>query len=149
MISGRIIKTNKDLEEVNRFLTANSIKTITILNENNFIYILEADDKIIGVCSIDKQSTNGILKFIVISKELRGQKLGDGLLRATFNYCLRNGINEVYYHKKDSFLVSIGFTAIKSNTVPKVVKEKTQSDEILHCNLEDFFSRGCKHKGRD
>lgn len=149
MITGRIIKTNNDLEQVNNFLVSNSIKDTVMLNDNSIIYILEEDGKIVGVCNVERVNYYGIIKFIVVKKELRGQKLGDGLLRSTFNYCLRHGINVVYYHEHDSFLTSIGFSTANINTIPKVIKEKITSNEILECNLEDFFSRGCKHKGRD
>lgn len=147
MITGRIVKTDDDLKRVNELLASNSIENITDLNEKNTIYILEEDDRIIGVCEIENYNSYGILRYIVIFRDFRGQKLGDGLLRATFNYCLRNGIQEIYYDKKDSFLASSGFSLTSSDVIPKTVREKIPSDEILQCNLEDFFSKGCKCKG--
>lgn len=147
MISGRIVKTDNDIERVNGLLASNSIENIKDLNKRNIIYMLEEDDNILGVCKIENYNYYGILSYIVISKDFRGQKLGDGLLRATFNYCLRNGIQEIYYDKKDSFLTTSGFSLASSEVIPKTVREKIPSDEILRCNLEDFFSKGCKHKG--
>ena len=148
MISGRIIKVYDDLERINEFLAANSIKDNS-LNENEIIYILEENDKIIGACKIETHNSYGILRYIVVSKNFRGQKFGDGLLRAAFNYCLRNGIQEIYFDKHDTFLTSIGFTLASAYSISKRKEDEISSDEILQCNLEEFFSRTCKCKGRD
>lgn len=149
MISGRVIKSYDNLEAVNKILISNSIEKITGLENNNIIYILSENDKIVGVSRVEKHDTYGILKYIIVSEGYRGQKFGDGLLRSAFNYCLRNGIKDIYYHEKNSFLISIGFKSILPNTTPKIIKEKIPYDEIIKCNLEEFFSKNCKSKGRD
>ena len=148
MISGRVIKSYDNLEAINKILISNSIEKITGLEDNNIVYILSEDDKIVGVSGVEKYDTYGILKYIVVSEDYRGQKFGDGLLRSAFNYCLRNEIKDIYYHEKNSFLISIGFKSVLLSAVPKIIKEKIPYDEIIKCDLEEFFFRNCKSKGR-
>lgn len=148
MISGRVIKSYDNLEAINKILVSNSIEKITELEDDNIVYILSEDDKIVGVSRVEKYDTYGILKYIVVSEDYRGQKFGDGLLRSAFNYCLRNGIKNIYYHEKNSFLISIGFKSVLPSAAPKIIKEKIPYDEIIKCDLEEFFSRNCKSKGR-
>ena len=110
------------------------------VNFNSVKYVMEIDDKIVGVSKVDFHDNIGILKYAAIDKSEVGDGLGDALLRAIFNYCISNGIDKVYYPTNDEYLSKFGFVE-KTNTVSIENESKTFNLEL---ELEPFFSAPCK-----
>jgi len=127
-------------------LTVDVQKIISFFNDNNIneniekeqiLYLLEENNRIKGYCKISMNDLKWILESIFIDEDSRGEDLGDGLLRATFNFCFRRGISEIYYPDKNEYLLKKGFT--------EIIREDKADMELL-CNLELFFNKGCKCK---
>lgn len=144
MISGRKIKLKQDIEQAQKILDANKIQDN--IDINDIIYVLEDNDDIIGVCGIEKNSDYGVLKYLVISNINRGNNFGDSLLRATLNCCLRYGIYNVIYPEINDYIFKFGFDKVDSNNVSDKLNT-TFNKEILLCDIENFFSKGCSCKG--
>ncbi|WP_202710903.1 GNAT family N-acetyltransferase [Sporosalibacterium faouarense] len=158
MILGRKINVDKDLSKINKILKNNNIddleaiKSIDSINKNDIIYVLEDKNRIIGVCKITVHKDFGIFNYIVISDEHRGENLGDGLVRAIFNYCLRNCIKTIIYFGDNKYIIQRGFEKIGYSKLPEdiisVLEQKITGEELYICDLEYFFSKGCKCKER-
>lgn len=110
------------------------------VNYQSAKYVIEVDGRVVGVSKVDFHENIGVLKYMVIDKAEVGDDLGDALLRAVFNYSINNGIDKIYYPKKDSYLTKFGFSE-KENTVT-INGEKKQFE--LQLELEPFFSLPCK-----
>lgn len=147
MILGRKINLETDLSEVNKILKNNDVTDN--IKEDDIIYVLEDNNIIIGVCKIKSYDQFGVLEYIVISPIFRGNNFGDSLLRATFNYCLRNGINNIFYLAFDKYIENRGFDKIDFRNIPLEIRNVVLNNEALVCNLEYFFSTGCRCKGRE
>ena len=147
MLIGRKAELYKDLDQIQNILLENNISDN--MDENDIIYILEDGSSIIGVCKLINNGQFGLLEYIIISKQHRGENYGDSLLRGAFNYCVRRGISKIYYPEENGYLQKIGFAKLDSIDVSSEIKDTTTSDKILICDLIDFFSKGCSScKGR-
>lgn len=124
-----IIRRYKDYdkEEVLDLLKKEKIRDLDL---NNHIYVAIEDDIIIGVCKTKVGIDEGFLKYIVVKESNRGEGLGNGILRATFNNLERDGIEKVYFDENNSYLLKIGFVENDENK--------------LELNLPDFFKPSCK-----
>ena len=95
------------------------------------IYIINNGDCIMGVSKIIIKDNYGILKYVVVKEKFRGLNYGDSLLRGILFKCKSMGINKVYYHGYDSYLLKKGFT---NNKTSILVDHKlyTEVDNILN-----------------
>lgn len=99
------------------------------LEIQDFIYVMLEDDTVIGACKVDLEGEEGFLSYLVIESNKRGEGLGEGLLRAILNKLDLDGILKVYFHEKNSYLLSKGFIENGENQ--------------LELNLSEFFSGSC------
>lgn len=133
MIVSRKMNYNNEYNSIINILNKNGIKDV--LNPKDHIYILEENGVIIGVTKVVFKSTSSaFLEYLVIDKLKRGEGFGDGLLRSVLNYCMSKGVSTVYYYHYNSYLMYKGFEKVDNN--------------ILKCDLNKFFSRGCSQKRR-
>jgi len=125
---------------------------INLLRENNLeneikddsiSYILEDNENIIGCSNFRFVSDYAMINFLVIDRSRRGENLGDGLLRAVLNYCLRSGIKKAVYVGNSKYFLKKGFT--KSEDYDEKLSLITTRDktDILICDIDAFFDRGC------
>lgn len=110
------------------------------VNFQSVKYVMEIEERVVGVSKVDFHENIGVLKYMAIDKEEVGDDLGDALLRAIFNYCINNGIDKIYYPTKDSYLIKFGFKE-KQNKLKVDGEEKEFSLEL---ELEPFFTAPCK-----
>lgn len=110
------------------------------VNYQSAKYVIEVEEKVVGVSKVDFHENIGILKYMTIDKDEVGDDLGDALLRAVLNYSVNNGIDKVYYPEKDSYLIKFGFSEKENTTTIDGEKRKFE----LELELEPFFSSPCK-----
>jgi len=135
MILARKADLTVDVQKIISFFYDNNINEN--IEKEQILYLLEENNRIKGYCKISMNDLKWILESIFIDEDSRGEDLGDGLLRATFNFCFRRGINEIYYPDKNEYLSKKGFT--------EIIREDKE-DMALLCDLELFFNKGCKCK---
>ena len=118
-------------------------KTVNNTSDDSIYYILEDNGKIVGGCNININSNYAIINFLIIDDNRRGENLGDGLLRAVLNYCLRNGIKQIFYIGDSQYLIKKGFYKVRKTDEYLVSATAMDTDIILACNIEVFFKKGC------
>lgn len=141
MIIGRKISYDKDLDTIYKLLKESNI--IDNITREDIIYVLEVNKEIVGVCKISFTESIGILKYLIIRKCNRGENLGDGLLRAIFNYCLRIGITTIQYPCMNEYLLKKGFNIIHNRNEENNIKNISKYNNLLECNLNTFFDKPC------
>lgn len=114
-------------KELKKLLIEEGIEDLEL---DGIIYIVLDNDLLIGASKVTEECNKWILQYIVIKDEFRGQKLGDGLLRAVLNKIVNQGIKEVFFKSTDPFLINRGFI-------------QTNNNEIK-LDLENFFNKECK-----
>ena len=108
-------------------------------------FIIDQSNEIIGVGSYKRKGDNAaIVDLLYVKKANRGQKLGDGLLRALLNHLNIKGYHTVFFNSEgasNGFFVSEGL---------EIAAVDPQNAEILtfRAELPNFFEGGCKHSGR-
>lgn len=110
---------------------------------NDIIFILEENEDIIGISKLKPIKEFGLLQELFIKDNKRGQGYGDGLLRATLNYCFRNNIQEVYHPTFNKYLVGKGFRLIDTSDINNEIKIYITESSILKCNTDEFFTYSC------
>ncbi|MGV8145012.1 MAG: GNAT family N-acetyltransferase [Alkaliphilus sp.] len=119
----------------------------------NYVIVLEKK-KILGVSKIAYENYKiPIIEMLFIIPKERKKGLGDGLLRATLNYLLKNGNELVLFKKYDdlnSFYLHENIEQFKKSMHDKIVDNcknslsKLQLENYYYCKPEAFFKRGCK-----
>ncbi|MCC5909867.1 MAG: GNAT family N-acetyltransferase [Clostridiaceae bacterium] len=131
---------------------------LSINNHNpsheQFEYIIVLDgESILGFCEIQFKSTYfSEIKSIYIKKEERNQGLGDGVLRASLNYILKNNYKYALIEGNayiNNFLMKEGILLLKDVDMPSNIPKKFQNYDFhtyFFCDINLFFEKGCKHK---
>ncbi|WP_425448673.1 GNAT family N-acetyltransferase [Dethiothermospora halolimnae] len=138
MIISRKMK-NEDTKEVLEIIE----KGLYSNSNSDVIYIIKDNNEINGVCGISSYNDFGTLDYIIIKEKFRGKDLGDGLIRATFNYCLRKGLLQIYFLGYSEYLLKKGFMETNEEKIDFNVSNSTKNNKILICDLPDFFSKKC------
>lgn len=86
------------------------------------------DDLLFGLCQVNFTENGISMGMIHITKEFRGQGLGNAMVRSLFNKLDLNGIKFVYSQSAHPYLEKLGFKFY---------------DRIYGCNLEELFNKGC------
>jgi N-acetylglutamate synthase-like GNAT family acetyltransferase len=146
MIVARKINYDKEADLVNNILEEEGIQDSR--SENEIKFVLEENSQIIGTSKVKIYKDIGVLKYLIIAKEHRGNDLGDGLLRSILNSCDLAGIKEVYYTMRCNYLIKKGFKTIDRDNLPEVVKEITKENTALVINLSQFFNQCCTKHAR-
>ncbi|MTI67803.1 MAG: GNAT family N-acetyltransferase [Firmicutes bacterium] len=144
MIIARELNKEKDKHKLETFVKIfNSKLTIEDILSNDLIYIMQSGEKIVGITAAMIYDDKSLLNLIIINKEERNSKLGDGLLRSILNKLEKEGIKKVYSKVISEFLIKEGFKKVKPNT--KLINDLSikENTDILECNLETFFSKCC------
>ncbi len=139
MLVARRLKHKDINNKVNELLGFHKVKLDS--DENNITYILEDNDRIIGICQAEKYMYEGVLKYLLINTMDRGNNLGDGLLKATLNYLFVNGIEKVYFEKCNNYLIKKGFKVTNNSKEIKEAKHIKVNDKFLVCQLNNFFKQ--------
>lgn len=129
---------NKTIDEMLR-----KYNIISNKNVNNIYFVMEDNDTIVGGCSIMINNGYAVVDFLIIEESRRREKLGDGLLKAVFNYCLRNGINKAYFVGDNHYLIKKGFNKVDKDVKELALTTTIGSDSLLECDIEEFFKKGC------
>lgn len=140
-----VIRKTKNKEEnikieqmINDYSFSNNI------NSSSIFFVLEDKGEIKGGCNFQIANRYVIINFLVIDKDRRGENLGDGLLRSVLNYCSKNDVEKAYFIGDSNYLLKKGFSRVEGDineaTVP-IIRENIKN--ILECDVEDFFSKGC------
>ncbi len=137
-----IIVRKTDNVEENRIISQMLIcnKLNYEISNSSINYIIEDNNIIVGACNFDIKSDHAIINFLIIDKNRRREKLGDGLLRSVLNYCLLSGITKALFIGDNQFFLSNGFSYTNKEWLLYVLKD---SDTILECDIEKFFNKGC------
>lgn len=133
-------------------LTLENKSIINLLRENgldneirddSISYVLEDNGNIIGFSNFRFVGDYAIINLLVIDRRRRGENLGDGLLRAVLNYCLRNGIEEAIYIGHNQYFLKKGFNEIGDFDEKLSLITEGKSSNILICDIDNFFNKGC------
>ncbi len=118
----------KDKKEIKNLLEIENMSHLEIKDE---IYVAIEDDYLVGMCRVKLKNNKADLKYIIVKDDNRGEMLGDGILRATFNSLEKKGIKKIYYEGLDPYLTKVGFL---------------KSDDGLNLELDllKFFEPSCK-----
>lgn len=137
-----IIVRKTDNAEENRSISEMLIKNkmTNDISDSSINYVIEDNGKIVGGCNFDIISGHSIINFLIIDKERRGEKLGDGLLRSVLNYCLINGITKAFFIGENQYFLNKGFSYASKESIPDNLMDTVI---ILECDIEDFFKKGC------
>lgn len=130
MIILRKIK-NEDYADVKFILEKEGIK------ENfsqGITYVLIDSGDIQGVGKISFENNHVVLNYIVVNKKNRGLNLGDSILRALLSKCRSIGIEKVYYHEYNDYLLKKGF-----------INNKDSYKDIykLYIDIKKFLNKSC------
>ncbi|WP_069649509.1 GNAT family N-acetyltransferase [Caloranaerobacter ferrireducens] len=107
MISVKKINKKEELSKVNKLLVKNGFQEENDLEQ--IIYIMEENEELIGVAKITVIKNIGLLNYLIIDSNRRGENLGDSLLRSILNYCDLNSIKKIYYPYENLYLQKKGF----------------------------------------
>lgn len=138
MFLARRVRSEEEEKIADKILKQYDIEDV--VNFNSAKYVMEIDNRVVGVSKVDFHDNIGVLKYGVIDKKETGDGLGDALLRAIFNYCISNDIDKIYYPATNEYLSKFGFIE-KTNTLKINGKDEQFSLEL---ELEPFFSSPCK-----
>ncbi|SHH47943.1 Acetyltransferase (GNAT) domain-containing protein [Caloranaerobacter azorensis DSM 13643] len=141
MISAKKINKREELAEVNKLLVKNGFQEETDLSQ--IIYVMKENEEFIGVAKITVIENIGVLNYLVIDSDRRGEDLGDSLLRAILNYCDLNFIKKIYYPYENSYLQKKGFKSADIDEKEFLKVNNINSDKLIVCNTEEFFRDGC------
>ncbi|RKD34536.1 GNAT family N-acetyltransferase [Thermohalobacter berrensis] len=143
MITIRRLNSSTDRKKLKKILSKNNFDDKK--EENEVIYLIEENNEVLGVSKLTIWDNIGILKYLIIDKNIRGNNLGDGLLRATLNYCYLNGINKVYYLESDNYLLKKGFEKIDIIDAEDNIKRLINKKTALVCDVPVFFENTCNN----
>lgn len=124
-----IIREYKE-EEGKEILDLLISEKIDDLALTDYIYVAIEDNVMIGACKVELENNNGLLKYLVVKEDNKGEMLGDGILRSLLSKLEKNGIETVYFNDVNPYLLKLGF--LKNN------------DNKLELNLSEFFNSKCK-----
>lgn len=146
MISVKKINKKEELSKVNKLLVENGFQ-----KENNLeqiIYIMEENEELIGVAKITVIKNIGLLNYLIIDSNRRGENLGDSLLRSILNYCDLNSIKKIYYPYENLYLQKKGFKLADINEKKLLNLNNIIANKLIVCNTEEFFKNSCQVKRR-
>lgn len=129
MLEVRGYKEN-EIQDIKELLISENIQDLEI---SGTIFVMIENNDIIGVCKIEIEKYIGNLKYLVIKRNNRKLKLGNGLLKAILNKLENQGIKNVYCKENNSYLIKNGFNLNKDN--------------YIELDLSKFVSRGCNCSG--
>lgn len=112
--------------------------------------------KIIGYSQFKEIANENaaVMELLIIKKELRGQQLGDGLIKSVLNLVDRRQIKKFYVPATNDdslFFKRVGLTKRelnKSDIIAKHIEGNSNKDtiEVYEALLPDFFNKACKSK---
>ncbi|KPU28121.1 hypothetical protein TR13x_01940 [Caloranaerobacter sp. TR13] len=146
MISAKKINKKEELIEVNKLLLKNGFEEEKELDQ--IIYIMEENEELIGVAKITVVKNFGLLNYLIIDSDRRGENLGDSLLRAILNFCDLNSIKKVYYPYEDLYLIKKGFKLADITEIEMLNMYNIITEKLIVCNTEEFFKNSCKTRRR-
>lgn len=146
MISVKKINKKDELVKVNKLLVKNGFQRENEINQ--IIYVMEENEEIIGVTKISVINNIGLLNYLIIDEDRRGENLGDALLRSVLNYCDLNSIKKVYYPYENLYLEKKGFKLVDKSEIELVKIKNIKIDKVMFCNTEEFFKDGCQTRRR-
>ncbi len=139
-----VIRKTEDMEEkriIDEIL--GDARIDNSISDKGISYIIKDDSSIVGGCNFIISRDYAIINFLVIDTYRRGEKLGDGLLRAVLNHCLSNKIKKAYFIGDNQYLIKKGFYKAEKSNEGLTLSASMNSDIILACDIEEFFSKGC------
>ena len=85
--------------------------------DNDVDIVVESEGVLLGYGGFDFDRKDVLLKSVYITPDHRGQRLGDGLVRAIINYADRRNINKIYIsdNNADEYFKRFGFKNISNN----------------------------------
>ncbi|WDV47894.1 GNAT family N-acetyltransferase [Clostridiaceae bacterium M8S5] len=125
MIISKLAKNNSEFKQIDEFYKAELNQNMDS-SKKDIVYIIKENSRLLGTCIINIQDELAILEKIYIIKEYRGNRIGDGLLRASLNYALSKGLIKIYCDNKSEFLIKEGFF---------------NCDEDNLCDINSFFTK--------
>lgn len=146
MISVKKINKKEELSKVNKLLVKNGFQEEN--ETDQIIYIMEENEELIGVAKITVIKNIGLLNYLIIDSDRRGENLGDSLLRSILNYCDLNSIKKVYYPYENLYLEKKGFKLADKSEIELVKIKNIKIDKVMFCNTEEFFKDGCQTRRR-
>lgn len=139
MLLYRTVKAT-DMPLLNQFFSNENAQLEPHLSYLHNSMLLEVDNQILGFAAYRLLSdTKAHLMYILIAKDYRGNRFGDGLVKALLNTAEQRGVLEVFAndHTLDdgsSLLDRLGFERISEQGVTHVAK------------LPHFFETACASK---
>ncbi|NLK44661.1 MAG: GNAT family N-acetyltransferase [Tissierellia bacterium] len=115
-----------DLEKVNKLLKEENIND---RDTDGIIYVVIEDEEVRGIGKVKEKDYKWFLEYLVIKKEMRGKRLGDGLLRVLSNMLLKKGVVRLYCRQENDFLIKKGFNK--------------KDDNYFELNIEELFEHKC------
>lgn len=138
--------TFKDTEEVRPIFqeAPNYFNKQKLIIDHTFV--IDESNTILGLASYKmKDETTVLVDLLYVSKERRGEKLGDGLLRALLNHLNFRGVKTVFINSQEA---SHGFFVSEGLEIAATDPNDT-SNLVFRATLPDFFQGGCKSGGRE
>lgn len=122
---------NEDLNEIKEILHEDNIKDCTA---DGIIYVMLDGTKLIGTSKVNFENDKWFLNYLIIKKEERGKKLGDGLLRAILYKLENQNVKKVYFNGENIYLINKGFNM--------------EDNGLLSIDINKFFSKKCNCSGK-
>lgn len=120
----------EDLDKVKDILNEEKISNLQI---EDTIYVVTDSEDILGLVKVREEREKWFLQYLVVKKEMRGKRLGDGLIRVISNYLLKKGVERLYYQEGNEFLIKIGF--------------KKNCENLYELDIGELFKHNCNNCG--
>ncbi|WP_433745411.1 GNAT family N-acetyltransferase [Falsibacillus pallidus] len=133
-----------DLEKLESFLTAAGLSTEGVKESIDYFLLIENEQgKIFGTMGIEPFETSGLLRSLVVVKEMGEEGLLT-LFQQMFKLAKERGLSTLYLATNKpsslSFLAWMGFSQVDKSDLPPEIGESAHGSELL-TNAQSTFMK--------
>lgn len=133
------VATEKELEMLQAFLTANQLPANDLTLGNNLLLVyFNTHESLVGSGGLEFYDDLALLRSLAVSPELRGQQLGKEIVADLLEAAKEKNIREVYLLTQTAsfFFQKLGFKPVSRESVPEAIQRSSEFANVCPASAE-------------
>jgi amino-acid N-acetyltransferase len=132
-VTAQQVTSNKQLDQLKDFLRVNQLPVEDIrLGNGLYLAYYNSVDELVGSGGMEFYGDRSLLRSLAVSQGLRGQALGQQIVRDLIGEAKIKGVHEVFLLTQTAFFffLKLGFKEVDRKDVPPAIRASTEFSQV-------------------